>query len=153
MKYFKSLLLIFSLSLCLGFGLGCKGSGTLEQGGSYAPAVQQIDPTTGATNWLATAAPDKGLFIVDSAFDLAFTTVNSIFELERANRQLLWGISPDIKHTLDSIRPQAVEAVQKYGLARRAYLASPTPAGLTSLQTILFQIQNLASSAQSVMPK
>lgn len=129
---------------------GCK-SGKLETGGAYAPGVEVV--TDGRTNVVATAAPDRSLFVIDSAFELAYSAVDTAFSIEKTNRQLLWSISPDIKHTLDRIRPQAAEAVRTYTRAREQYLQNPIPANLSLLETTLRQLQNLASAAQMALPK
>lgn len=136
----RNLLLILGLSLTIGWS-GCK-SGTLETGGAYAP-----------TNTLGQVviAPDIAFFQVDAAFDLAYSAFDAAFKFEKDNRPLLWQISPDIKHSLDVIRPDAVGVVQAYAVARKAYLASPTPAGLDTLRTWLSKAQQLANMAQAVV--
>ena len=134
---------------------GCK-SGKLEQGGAYAPAVTTV--TTGSdgqtvTNTVAMIAPDPGLFFADSAFDLTYTVIDNVFTFERDNRLLLWRLSPDIKHTLDKLRPEAVKVRDQFVTARRAYLAAPTPAGLTVLESALAKAQQLSMAAQAVLPQ
>lgn len=143
------MLLLSALALSLG-SIGCK-TGQLETGGAYAPGVEVV--ADGRTNVVATAAPDRALFVIDSAFELAYSAVDTAFSLEKTNRQLLWSISPDIKHTLDRIRPQAADAVRTYTRAREQYLQNPTPANLSLLETTLRQLQNLASAAQMALPK
>lgn len=146
------ILLLFTFLLA-----ACHSADKLEPGGAYAPAniTTSTNAETGviSTNVIATAAPDLTLFQVDSGFQLAYTTVNAIFELERNNRALLWSIDPKIKRTLDQLRPQAVKAVQQYGAFRQAYIENPTPAGLTQLQTVLADIQRFSAAAQIALPK
>jgi hypothetical protein len=120
---------------------GCKG--TLEQGGAYAPI---------GTNGVVTIAPDYAFYVVDSGFDLAYSTVDGAFKFEADNRMLLWSISPNIKHTLDQLRPQAVTIRNEYAAARAAYMANPTPAGLTTLQAALAKAQQIAAAAMAVLP-
>jgi hypothetical protein len=139
------LLLIFAI-LSLPPLSGCK-SAKLEPGGAYAPVTTNADGTTTATQ-----APDLALFEVDSAFDLAYTATDAVFNIERSNRQMLWSISPQIKHTLDGIRPQAVDAKKRYALARKAYLANPVPANLDALNTVLATMKNLSSAAAAALP-
>lgn len=115
---------------------GCKS--TLEPGGAYAPAGQ---------------APDKAFFAVDAAFDIAYSAVDAAFNFEKTNRQLLWKISPEIKHVMDKVRPQALVVAREYTEARRAYLLNPTPSGLTQLQTILSRLQQLSVAVTSALPK
>lgn len=129
-------LIIFACLAFLAAPTGC--ASRLESGGAYAKANQ---------------APDKAFFAVDSAFDIAYSAVDTVFKFEKNNRTFLWQISPEIKHTLDKLRPQAKAAVITYGRARSAYLANPTPAGLTTLQTTLSEMQRLASTAQEILPK
>ena len=131
--------------------IGCANTKKLEPGGAYAPAITTVD--NGVTNTVAIAAPDKGFYAVDAAFDLVYSTVDAAFTFERDNRLLLWKISPEIKHQLDVIRPQAAEALQKWALARDAYMRNPTPAGLTTLQTVLGQMRQISQAAQAVLPK
>ncbi len=121
----------------------------LETGGAYAPA-----PITNEVTGVVTAspAPDPGLFAVDTTADFLFTTIQAVFKLERDNRNLFWKISPNIKHTLDGIRPQAKQAVEDFGKARTVYLANPTPAGLSTLDTILGQLKAFSSAVQAVIP-
>ncbi len=125
------------------FMAGC-ASKKLESGGAYAPT-----DSTGA----ATAAPDLPLFTVDSAYRIAYNTVDSIFTIEKDNRDLLWKMNPEIKHTLDRIRPQAWEANVKFHTARNAYIANPVPANLAVLQQILATMQQLVATATAVLPK
>lgn len=146
MKKLRLLIPLIITCVCL---IGC--ASRLESGGAYAPTKTVVE--NGQTNIIATAAPDKAFFIADAAFDLSYSAVNAAFEFERNNRLLLWRISPEIKHELDKVRPQAFNAVQVYALARDAYLANPTPAGLTALQTALGKMQQLSSAAQAVLPK
>lgn len=129
--------------------VGC--ASRLESGGAYAPTKEVIE--NGQTNIVATAAPDKGFFVVDASFDLAYSAVDAAFNFEKNNRLLLWRLSPEIKHTLDKIRPQAFNAVQIYGTARDAYLANPTPAGLDALKTALGKMQQISAAAQAALPK
>lgn len=146
--------LIAAVALAVSF-TACK-THKLEPGGAYAPATLNVttnaDLTT-TTNVVETAAPDQALFEVDSAFELAYMAVDTAFKLEKQNRELLWSISPSIKHTLDDIRPKALEAVQRYTKFRRIYLLQPTPAGLSQLQTILSQMQSFSTAAQGALPR
>lgn len=130
--------------------------GKLENGGAYAPGTNAltIDATTGitSTNFVATAAPDLAFFQVESAFDFAYSTIDAVFTIEHDNRLLLWKISPDIKHTLDKLRPEAVTIRNDYIKARIAYQANPVPANLSQLQTILARIQSTAAAVQAAIP-
>lgn len=135
------------LGLSLMVFIGCKA--TLEPGGAYAPA--RVTLSTNADGTLANAVmADKGLYLVDASFDLAYQTAQTVFETERKNRAFLQSLSPDIKKTLDQLRPQVVLAVKKFAVARTAYQQSPTPAGLSSLQTILSELQQISAAAQAV---
>jgi hypothetical protein len=149
----RSALLVGLLSLGLmgaAASIGCKNP-QLETGGAYAPG--QIVVENGTTNVVATFAPDRAFYIVDASFELAYSAVDAVFVFERQNRQALWNLSPEIKRTLDKIRPEAAEVVRKYTQARAAYVANPTPAGLSSLETILGQLQSLSSAATAVLPQ
>lgn len=141
-------LLVVASFFPLIFGLvtGCKGP--LEPGGAYAPIVLSTN-TAGVitTNVVA----DRGLYTADSGFVAGEAVLGLAFRFERNNRALLWKISPDIKHGLDKIRPDAEMAVQSYKSARIAYLANPTPAGLDLLNTILAKVTQYAAAAQAVI--
>jgi len=131
-------------AIALGFILivsGCKG--TLAPGGAY---------NSGSTN-AVTIKTDMAFFVVDSAYDLAYATIDAAFKFEKDNRALLWGRSKTIKHELDRIRPQAVTINARYLSARAIYLSNPTSNNLTILQTILAEIQRLATSATAALPK
>lgn len=122
---------------------GCQ-SAKLESGGAYAPANQEGQPTQ---------APDLAFFTIDAAFKIAYSAVDAAFQFEHDNRLQLWRLSPEIKKTLDDIRPKADEAVRRFALARAAYIANPTPTGLDLLQTILQKTQALSESVLAVLPK
>lgn len=134
---FVRLLLLAALAYCGALALsGCKAS--LQSGGAYAPAGQ---------------APDLAFYVADAAYQVAYQTVDAAFTFEHNNRAFLWGVSPNIKKTLDGIRPDAVKANGDYLHARAVYLANPTPAGLSGVQAILVKIQQLATTAASVLPR
>ena len=137
---------------CLVLALsGCQ-SPKLESGGAYAPAAAVVS-ADGSTNLVATASPDPAFFVVDSSFDLAYSVIDAAFTFERENRAMLWKLSPEIKHSLDKIRPTAVEVRDRYITARAAYMSNPTPAGLSTLQDTLSKLKALSSAAQSAMPQ
>jgi hypothetical protein len=138
-----ALSLVFSI-VCLFASVGCHK--TLEPGGAYSPSI------TNATTGAVTSSPDMAFYTVDSAFYLAYTSLDTVFAIERDNRAALFKLSPAIKHTLDSIRPTALAVAQEYARARTAYIANPTPAGLTGLQLYLARIQQLVVSAQAALP-
>lgn len=135
---------VIAISCLLLFPIGC-GKTTLQTGGAYAIVV-------GTTNMIATAAPDAAFYLVDSAFDFAYSSINAAFQFERDNRAYLWKLSPDIKHTLDKIRPGAVDAVKRYARARKAYMKNSTPPGLSVLQNILGEVQKVATATQAAIP-
>lgn len=133
--------------LVFGLATGCKK--TLEPGGGYAPVVI----TTNASGGIVTntvVLPDLAFFQTDSAFRAGYASLDAVFSWERENRTFLWGVSPKIKHGLDSIRPTAVQVVKEYAVAREAYKANPTPAGLDTLSTILAKLQQLQAAAAAV---
>lgn len=149
--------LVMVAILALPILVGCDGchKSTLEGGGAYSPGVTAS--VTNADNTVTSIftpsqRPDKELFLTDSAFGIAYSAIDTIFTLEKQNRGWLWNVSPEIKKTLDQVRPQAADAVRKYTQARKLYIANPTAAGLTNLQTILAEAQRLATSVQAVIP-
>lgn len=136
------------LSLSIGLWCGCKA--TLAPGGAYAPTVFTTNATTGVitTNQMPS---DMAFYITESTFILAASTIDTAFRFERDNRAALWKLSPDIKHTLDKIRPDATQAVNAYAAARKVYMANPTPAGLDMLNTIMAKAQQIASAAAAAV--
>jgi len=128
-----SVLLLLSL---LAFTPGCKSS-RLETGGAYAPTEETSDPA---------------FYAVDSAYALAFASVNAAFEIERNNRLFLWNLSPEIKHTLDRIRPKAVEADKDYIQLREDYKKLPSGNKLDALRLILAKVQEFATESQGALP-
>lgn len=147
----KTKLLLCATAL-LGFTLlcteGCKK--TLEVGGAYAPSVVSTNPVTGVVTTNIVNAPDLAFYQIDSGFLAAYASVDAIFSWERDNRAFLWTVSPNIKHTLDQARPTAAALVKNYGVARQAYKANPTPAGLDLLKTILSKLQAIQAAASAV---
>ena len=141
-KFFVPIILAVTLAI-IGLGSSCR-SARLGPGGAYSGVS-----TNGVTNSVAQLA----FFQADSAYDLAYSAIDAAFKFERDNRALLWKLSPDIKHVLDKIRPQASEINMRYLAARAAYIAYPTPAGLGELQTITDQLRQLSAAAVAVLPK
>ena len=129
-KYFGIML----AALMIG-AVGCK-TATLETGGAYAPT--------------ATTA-NMPLYLADSAYKIAYDAVNLAFQTEFNNRAVLWKLSPKIKQTLDGIRPQAWDANVRWAAARAVYDAAPTAANLTTLQTVLQNMQTLSTAAQAAL--
>lgn len=120
---------------------------SLQSGGAYAPGVSATNAQTGAVTFTPTAAPDLQLYQADAAFYVAYTALDGACQLEYANRAMLYRLSPDIKHTLDKIRPDAWLATQTYLAARAAYLANPTPANASALTVGITKIQALSAAA------
>lgn len=118
---------------------GCNGAARLQPGGAYAPVT--ITATT--TN----AAPDYELFLADSTFRLAHAALDAAFTTERDNRALLSQVAPGVKPALDKIRDPAWAAVQRYALARAAYLAAPSPDALANLTALTGELQRLSAAA------
>lgn len=142
-------------ALFLGFvATGCDGR--LANGGAYAPGTNQItvDSTSGntATNFVPTQAPDYPFAQTEVAFDFAYSAVDTVFNIERDNRQLFWGISPSIKHTLDKLRPQAVAIRNDYIKARIVYQSNPIPANLSALDNALARIKALIPAVEAAIP-
>lgn len=128
-------LLLIPFLLLTGCGLLDKNK--FEPGGSYA----QTDTTA--------AMPE--LYASDASFDLAYKALDLTFKYEHQNRAALWAISPKIKHRLDELRANASQVWLDYAVARQAYLATPTAANLSTLQTVLGKLQQLNSSALTVI--
>jgi hypothetical protein len=124
----------------LSFGVaGCVTEQRLAPGGAYAATETQA------------AQPE--LFVLDASFDLAYAALDATFKHEKAQRAVLWKISPNIKRGLDKIRSEATTVKGDYALARTIYLQSPTPAGLDELQTALNKLQMANVAALNVIEK
>jgi hypothetical protein len=124
------------------FGLsGCawakSGSPKLAAGGAYAQTAQHP------------ALPE--LYVLDASFDLAQSALTVVFNFERDNRKLLWGISPDIKHSLDKLRREAKQVATDYAIARAAYLANPFPENLGPLTVYVSRLQSANAAALAVL--
>jgi hypothetical protein len=135
---------LFVIMLCIaGMAAGCKNT-QLESGGAYAPAVTnaagQVTPAT---------QPEQALYVSDAAYKLAFDTVIGVMNFERDNREDLKKISPQIKTSLDKIRPTVAEINHRWALARKAYKANPTPAGLSTVQGVVAEIVRLVPVVQA----
>jgi len=126
---------------------GCAGNSRLQQGGAYAPV------TLVGTNIVTAQTPDYGFFVVDASFQLAYRTLDATLQFERDNRIALWNLDPKIKTSLDAIRPKAWSLVQQYAAARAVYISNPIPAGLSSLENILAQVQRLNATVVAAIPK
>lgn len=138
-NFFASILFVLTLAGLAVAPLAltsCKS--TLEPGGAYAPAGQ---------------LPDKAFYVADASYQLAYKAIDACFNFERDNRAYLWAVSPQIKHKLDEIRPQAVAANAEYLHARSVYMKYPVAPNLSLLQTVLGKIQQLANTAQDLLPK
>jgi len=133
----------FALSMT---AIGCKTR--LESGGAYAP-VNVVTNADGTFTTNAAVAPDPAFFVADEAYKTAYDLVDGVLKLEYENRAQVAAISPAIRPALDKIRPTVWEIDQSWAKARQAYKANPTPAGLTSFQSIVAKMQELVPVAQS----
>lgn len=118
---------------------GCVTSTRLAPEGAYAASE--------------TKAAQAELYTLDAAFDLAYHALDATFKYERANRALLWKLSPNIKRHLDKLRREAGVVRDDYALARTLYLETPTPAGLNEMQTALNKLQMANVAALNVIEK
>ena len=126
------ILCLLAIATIIGSITGCK-TPTLAAGGAYT------------TN----AAPDVLLVQADQSFNVAYASFTAISDYERANRAQLWKISPSIKHTLDTYRPQAAEVFYRWGAARQAYLNNQLPANFSTLQGLVAEIQNITTAVKA----
>jgi hypothetical protein len=146
MKQFTSKFATLTLCLSLvGVAIALSACKTpqLEPGGVY---------TTVTTNGVTVAVSgDVALFTVDTAFGFAYDALDAAFLFEKQNRDVLFKLSPKIKATLDNIRPDAVKARNDFFTIRAAYIAHPTPAGLTGLEAALGKMQQLLATANAAL--
>lgn len=135
--------------------LGCAGQNKrLELGGAYNPATTVMTTnadSTVSTNLVAVGQPDFKLYAADASFDFAYSTLEAAFKIERDNREFLWKLSPEIKHSLDAIRPKASKAVAAYAAARIKYMALPIDENATGLDAALADIQAVSDSATAAI--
>lgn len=96
---------------------------------------------------------DLGLALADASYKFAYETVLSVFRFEQKNRTAIFQMNPkvclDIKHAMDKAREQVWAVDLKWAATRKAYRLNPTPAGLTTLQTILAEIQRIVPAVQA----
>jgi hypothetical protein len=147
-----NILTILVFSALLAFA-GCKT--TLAPGGAYAPGYYTVTATS--TNFVATGAPNTAFYVADQTFNAAYAVVDSAFKWEMDNRAALFKLDPAIKHTLDKIRPTAWNIAQRWAVARKTYEANPIPANLSTMQTLVAEIQSIipavtAAEALSATP-
>lgn len=144
MKNIKLMAGIFMLALLT---LTACNKATLAPGGPYTTSTTVLI----GTNLITTTTQDLGLYNADSAFVLAYKTVDMIFTTELNNRAYFWNISPSIKHSVDAVRVVAVKVRDDYIAARAAYVANPTPLGLVGIQAVLAKMQQLVFAAQAAL--
>ncbi len=143
MKKFFGLMMVAGVLAMLGLA-GC-ASDRLASGGVYTAASTNADGTI-------TATADIALYKADAAFKMAMAALDTAFTYERDNRAALWSISHDIKHTLDLIRPKAVDAKMRYAAFRAVYVALPADQRTTKdLEGIVAEIQNLLASVSAAI--
>lgn len=121
---------------------GCK-TRSLEPGGVYAP-----------TNQLGQVIyNDVGLALTDASYKFAYETALSPLKFEQDNREAIFALSPSVglavKKALDKARADIWDIDKRWALARVAYKANPTPAGLSILQTVLAEIERIIPVVQS----
>jgi hypothetical protein len=138
----RFLVLGLAAALAVGLGAGCSST-KLEPGGAYAP----VDISGNAI-----VKPDPAFYIVDAAYAVAYATVDGVFKFEADNRLFLWQVSPDFKHALDKLRPEALKVRDDYARCRLAYKANPVPANLTQLQAALAKVQQVTATAAALLP-
>lgn len=130
-------------ALCAGLFtvfVGCNGgcASKLEPGGVYAP-----------TNSAGVVVyNDQALALADASYQFTYETVQSVFKFERDNRDVIWAVSHDVKHGLDKARPVAVDINRRWAAARNAYKKNPTPEGISTLQSILSELNRLLPVVQ-----
>lgn len=139
----RSYLPLLLLTLSLAVLPACK-SPNLAAGGGYAPVT-----TNSVGEVVPASAPDKALYLADASYKLAYDTMAGAFKFERDNREEILKISPEVKKALDNLRPNVVEVERRWALARKAYRQNPTPAGLSTIQSILAEIQRFVPVVQS----
>lgn len=141
-KHLFHVILIVAVALTLSALTACK-TPKLEAGGVYAPTNE-----TGVVIY-----NDLGLALADASYKFAYEAAIGVFEFEKSNRAKIKALSPDIglsvKHELDKARVNVLLIDQRWAVARKAYKANPTPAGLSTVKSILSEIQRLIPVIQS----
>ncbi len=144
MKKLTAPLMLCLLSAALWFSPGCSTT-RLETGGVYTQSVTNADGTV-------TVSADAALYATDATFKMAVSALDTAFKFERDNRAALWSISHDIKHTMDTVRPQAADAVKRYAAARAVYIQTPIASrNLTSVSGIASEITTLLATASAAI--
>ena len=137
MKKLLGLLAAVALCVPLMTGCGSLNKERLEVGGAYAVVGTE---------------PDILFLLADASFKAAEQSLTTVLEFERANRELLWAASPEIKRALDKIRPDALKAKNGYLDAREAYKLNPTPDNLTALQGFLSDVERWSQAVNVILP-
>ncbi len=135
------ILLVASLSVC---AVGCKAP-HFESGGAYAG----ITSTNSVGDVLQVTEPEQALFVTDAAYRLAYDAIFAVCSFEAHNRDVVAKVSPSIKPAVDAVRTQLKEIDHRWALARQAYKAGATPAGLDTIKRIIAEVQRLVPVAQS----
>lgn len=134
--------ILSAILLSAGAIIGCKAP-KLATGGVYAP-----------TNSVGEVVYyDLGLALTDASYKFAYETALSPLKFEKDNRTAIFALSPSVglavKQALDKVRAEIWTIDQRWAAARQAYKANPTPAGLSTLQTILAEIERIIPVVQS----
>jgi hypothetical protein len=145
----RLVLALFAGAIFAGMIAGC--GTTLQPGGAYSGSTLATNTTTGAVSTNVASAPDLEFELADSAYKLAYDTIDGVLSFELNNRAQLLATFPGFKAALDKLRPTLVKIDQRWAAARQAYKRTPTPAGLTTIQSILAEIQKLVPTAQAAM--
>lgn len=146
MKKLAQFILPLFLFVVLIAGVGGCHTNKLAGGGAYTSLV------TNTVSGVVTTNTDLAFFVTDSAFTGLQGTIDGVFKYEQDNRAALWSISPNIKLSLDAIRPTASEIVVRYLALREIYKVSKTPGNLTPLQTALGDIKPVAAKIVLIIP-
>lgn len=133
MKKLSQFVLPLFLFVAVAAGVSSCKTARLQDGGAYAPTNEVGEVIYN----------DLGLALADASYKFAYETALTVFRYERDNRVAIFTVAPGVKRELDKLRPTVVDIDQRWALARKTYRLSPTPEGLTTLQTILAEIQRL----------
>jgi len=143
---FFGLLAAAGLAALLLVAPGCKNT-SLAPGGPYSYSTTNVV----GSNTVVTTVSDLQLYQADVSFETAYKAAFTICNIEFQNRDYFWKISPSIKHSIDKIRPLVWESQGEYTTARAAYIAHPTPAGLTGVDAVVAKIQQLLIAATAAL--
>lgn len=84
---------------------------------------------------------------------IALDTFDTVMKLERDNREALFAVSPDIKHTVDYFRKNELQWINGLDNCIQTYKKNRTPENKATLVTWLAVVEKALAEAQTCLIK